>query len=46
MPHEQGDSPPHNQQTAMRVTKEDGKIILREQVDPNFPRDSMGQVLW
>jgi len=33
-------------QLANRVTKDNGKTILYEQVDPNFPRDSVGNVIW
>jgi hypothetical protein len=31
---------------AQRVTKDGGKIILYEWVDPNFPRDGVGNVVW
>jgi outer membrane murein-binding lipoprotein Lpp len=33
-------------QIAIRVTKDEGRTILHEQVDPNFPRDDAGHVMW
>jgi hypothetical protein len=36
----------HVWKTAMRVTKDGRKTIIKEVVDPNFPRDSGGNVMW
>lgn len=36
----------HVWKAAMRVTRDGRKTIIKEVVDPNFPRDSTGDVMW